>query len=85
MKEEGGRLQLVGDTRTFGKGRTQAVFRLSNGAELLVTTARFVTPSTGTQIDGVGLAPDVAWDSGDCVAAAAGLLRAQACGAEPRG
>jgi len=49
---------LVG-TRTFGKGVVQSVFPLPDGSAFKVTTARYTTPK-GRDIDGVGIAPDVA-------------------------
>lgn len=50
--------QLLG-SRTFGKGRTQRVIRLSDGSALLVSIALYTTPA-GTPVDKVGLTPDVA-------------------------
>mmetsp|Transcript_15341 Transcript_15341/g.29602 ORF Transcript_15341/g.29602 Transcript_15341/m.29602 type:complete len:373 (-) Transcript_15341:52-1170(-) len=49
---------LVGNEKTFGKGRTQTVLPLEDGSSLLLTTARFFTPNH-TTVDGVGLVPDV--------------------------
>ncbi|MEX2007108.1 MAG: S41 family peptidase [Candidatus Saccharimonadales bacterium] len=48
---------LVG-IKTFGKGSVQQVERLSGGAELKVTIARWYTPDGGN-IDKQGIAPDV--------------------------
>ncbi|WOL19283.1 carboxyl-terminal-processing peptidase 2, chloroplastic isoform X1 [Canna indica] len=42
---------------TFGKGKIQSVFELSDGSGLAVTVARYETPSH-TNIDKVGIIPD---------------------------
>ncbi|KAF2285572.1 hypothetical protein GH714_005580 [Hevea brasiliensis] len=42
---------------TFGKGKIQSVFQLSDGSGLAVTVARYETPSH-TNIDKVGIVPD---------------------------
>jgi hypothetical protein len=47
----------MGD-KSFGKGRIQAVYELDNGAGLVLTVARYITPG-GTDIQGVGLTPDI--------------------------
>ncbi|MBI4328360.1 MAG: S41 family peptidase [Chloroflexi bacterium] len=51
------RARLVGE-QTFGKGSVNLLQRLSDGAGLYVTTARWLTPSR-QQIEGRGLAPDI--------------------------
>ncbi|CAI5531302.1 unnamed protein product [Closterium sp. Naga37s-1] len=43
--------------RTFGKGKIQSVFELSDGSGLAVTIARYETPDH-TDIDKVGILPD---------------------------
>lgn len=43
---------------SFGKGLIQAVYGLKNGAGLVLTVAKYVTPDH-TEIQGVGLRPDV--------------------------
>ena len=48
---------LVGE-KSYGKGSVQAVLRLSGGAVLKVTTARWYTPK-GATIDGKGINPSV--------------------------
>lgn len=48
---------LVG-TKTFGKASVQNVRRLSDGSALLVTIAKYLTPS-GEDINKKGIAPDV--------------------------
>lgn len=45
-------------SHSFGKGLIQAVYGLKNGAGLVLTVARYVTPA-GTDIQGTGLQPDV--------------------------
>ncbi|KAF6144396.1 hypothetical protein GIB67_024623, partial [Kingdonia uniflora] len=50
------RAVLFGE-RTFGKGKIQSVFELSDGSGLAVTVARYETP-THTDIDKVGVIPD---------------------------
>jgi carboxyl-terminal processing protease len=52
------RAVTMGD-KSFGKGLIQAVYGLKNGAGLVMTVARYVTPA-GTEIQGVGLTPDIA-------------------------
>lgn len=54
---DNGRAALVGDERTFGKGKIQSVFPLRDGSALFVTVARYVTPSE-QPIDGVGILPE---------------------------
>jgi carboxyl-terminal processing protease len=44
--------------RSFGKGLIQAVYGLKNGAGLVLTVARYVTPN-GLDIQGTGLQPDI--------------------------
>jgi C-terminal processing protease CtpA/Prc len=43
---------------SFGKGLIQAVYGLKNGAGLVLTVARYVTPN-GTDIQGTGIKPDL--------------------------
>lgn len=47
---------LMGE-KSFGKGLIQAVYGLKNGAGLVLTVARYVTPA-GTEIQGIGISPD---------------------------
>ena len=54
---DNGRATLVGDERTFGKGKIQSVFPLRDGSALFVTVARYMTPSE-QPIDGVGIKPE---------------------------
>lgn len=51
------RAVLMGEN-SFGKGLIQAVYGLKNGAGLVLTVARYVTPS-GSDIQGVGITPDL--------------------------
>jgi carboxyl-terminal processing protease len=51
------RAVLMGST-SFGKGLIQAVYGLKNGAGLVLTVARYVTPN-GTDIQGTGINPDL--------------------------
>lgn len=48
--------KLVGET-SYGKGRVQQTFELSNGGVTKYTSARWLRPN-GSCIDGVGLKPD---------------------------
>jgi carboxyl-terminal processing protease len=50
------RAVLMGE-KSFGKGLIQAVYGLKNGDGLVLTVARYVTPS-GSDIQGVGITPD---------------------------
>ena len=52
-----GRAILIGQT-TFGKGSVQNVYELSDGGELRITAAAWLTPAE-TQIHGEGLIPDI--------------------------
>jgi carboxyl-terminal processing protease len=52
------RAVTMGD-KSFGKGLIQAVYGLKNGAGLVLTVARYVTPS-GNDIQGIGITPDIA-------------------------
>lgn len=49
---------LVVGTHTFGKARVQAVHEMSDGSALVVTVARYLTPS-GRDIAQQGIIPDV--------------------------
>jgi carboxyl-terminal processing protease len=51
------RAVIMGD-KSFGKGLIQAVYGLKNGAGLVLTVARYVTPG-GTEIQGIGITPDI--------------------------
>ena len=51
------RAVTMGD-KSFGKGLIQAVYGLKNGAGLVLTVARYVTPS-GNDIQGIGITPDI--------------------------
>ena len=51
------RAVTMGNT-SFGKGLIQAVYGLKNGAGLVVTVAKYVTPS-GSEIQGKGITPDI--------------------------
>ena len=49
---------VVMGKQSFGKGLIQAVYGLKNGAGLVLTVARYVTPN-GTEIQGKGVTPDI--------------------------
>ena len=51
------RAVVMGST-SFGKGLIQAVYGLKNGSGLVLTVAKYVTPA-GTDIQGVGIDPDI--------------------------
>jgi carboxyl-terminal processing protease len=51
------RAVTMGD-KSFGKGLIQAVYGLKNGAGLVLTVARYITPS-GYEIQGKGITPDL--------------------------
>ncbi len=55
--QENGRGTILGE-QTFGKGTVQIPHTLSDGSELRVTIAEWLTPS-GKQIKGEGIVPDV--------------------------
>lgn len=54
---DNGRATLVGE-KSFGKGTVNVSNNLNDGGQLYVSTARWLTPN-GTQIDGVGIRPDI--------------------------
>ena len=49
---------IIMGKQSFGKGLIQAVYGLKNGAGLVLTVARYVTPN-GTEIQGSGITPDI--------------------------
>ena len=49
---------VVMGSKSFGKGLIQAVYGLKNGSGLVLTVAKYVTPS-GTDIQGSGIQPDI--------------------------
>src|SRR3990167_3068930 len=49
---------LVVGTKSFGKGSVQPVMPLTNGGALVLTTARYYTPS-GNSIQAKGIEPDI--------------------------
>jgi carboxyl-terminal processing protease len=51
------RATLVGE-KSFGKGTVNISNKLKDGGELYVSVAKWLTPN-GTQIDGVGIRPDI--------------------------
>jgi len=55
--QDNGRGVILGE-QTFGKGTVQIPHTLSDGSELRVTIAEWLTPS-GKQINGEGIVPDV--------------------------
>ena len=55
--QENGRAQVVGET-SFGKGTVNVSNDLSDGGQLYVSIAKWLTPN-GLQIDGVGVRPDI--------------------------
>lgn len=54
---DNGVAKLVG-TNTFGKGRIQSIFSLSDGGALKLTTQQYITPLL-TDFNGKGLQPDI--------------------------
>jgi carboxyl-terminal processing protease len=56
---------LVG-THTFGKARVQTVSTLNDGSAIAITTAKYLTPN-GTDINKVGVKPDVVVEQPDMV------------------
>lgn len=56
--KENGRATIVGE-KSFGKGTVNISNDLDDGGQLYVSIATWLTPN-GTQIDGVGIRPDVA-------------------------
>lgn len=54
---DSGKTALIGE-KTFGKGSVQGLYPLSDKSVLHLTTAKWLTPS-GSEIDGVGLKPNL--------------------------
>jgi carboxyl-terminal processing protease len=54
---DNGRATLVGE-KSFGKGTVNVSNDLKDGGQLYVSIAKWLTPA-GTQIDGVGIRPDI--------------------------
>lgn len=52
------RAVTMGTTNSFGKGLIQAVYGLKNGAGLVLTVAKYVTPKD-IEIQGIGIPPDI--------------------------
>ena len=55
--QENGRAQIIGE-KSFGKGTVNISNDLSDGGQLYVSIAKWLTPN-GLQIDGVGVRPDI--------------------------
>lgn len=49
--------KIIGQ-KTFGKGVVQRIYNLQGGAQLKLTISQWLTPK-GTEINGVGLSPDI--------------------------
>lgn len=54
---DSGKTALIGE-KTFGKGSVQGLYPLSDKSVLHLTTAKWLTPN-GSEIDGVGLKPNI--------------------------
>jgi len=61
--QDNGRGVLIG-TKTYGKGLVQEINRLPSGAAVHITVSRYLTPG-GTDINKVGVAPDINVSSKD--------------------
>ena len=55
--KDNGRATIIGDSQTYGKGKIQSVFDLSDGSALFVTVARYKTPAL-PDIDRIGIKAD---------------------------
>ncbi len=55
---DNGRATIVGE-KSFGKGTVNVSNDLKDGGQLYISIAKWLTPN-GTQIDGVGIRPDIA-------------------------
>lgn len=54
---DNGRATIIGE-KSFGKGTVNVSNNLSDGGQLYVSIAKWLTPN-GTQIDGIGIRPDI--------------------------
>src|SRR5439155_7188073 len=54
---DNGRATIVGE-KSFGKGTVNVANNLKDGGQLYISIAKWLTPN-GTQIDGVGIRPDI--------------------------
>lgn len=61
--QDNGRALVLGQ-RSFGKGSVQSVVKLGDGSGLKLTVARYYTPK-GTEIQSVGIKPDIVVDDID--------------------
>ena len=52
------RALIMGKQKSFGKGKIQAVYGLKNGSGLVLSVAKYITPS-GNNIQGNGIPPDI--------------------------
>lgn len=50
---------LIAGTKSYGKGKIQSVYELSDGSAFFITVATYRTPR-GVNIDRAGIVPDVA-------------------------
>ena len=55
--KDNGVATVVGET-TYGKGVVQSIFQLADGSGMKFTTEKYYTPN-GTDLDGVGITPDI--------------------------
>jgi carboxyl-terminal processing protease len=56
--KDNGRADVIGPENSFGKGKIQSVFELSDGSALVVTVAQYQSPK-GYVIDKIGIAPSL--------------------------
>jgi carboxyl-terminal processing protease len=54
---DNGRATIIGE-KSFGKGTVNVSNNLKDGGQLYISIAKWLTPN-GTQIDGVGIRPDI--------------------------
>lgn len=58
LAKDWGFAKVVG-TRTFGKGSVQRTFELSDGALVQFTVAKYYVGNNFTEVDGIGVVPDI--------------------------
>lgn len=79
--KDNARARIAGEN-TFGKGLIQTVVDLSDGSGVAITVAKYQTPA-GTDINKIGITPDVSLDGSQVPTSGDGVCRLLASDAPP--